>query len=53
MYHIQYIECRVPWVRISRAALLFSLEKRALLGVVDLFVVPLPFYLVVFTCVDF
>ena len=43
---------RVLWVRIPpRAALYFSLKKRAVLGVVDLFVVPLPFYLIVFTCV--
>ena len=33
----------MSWVRIPpRAALLFFLEKRAVLGVVDFFVVPLP-----------
>ena len=39
----------MSWVRIPhRAALLFSLQKRAVLGVVDLFVLPFPFYLVVY-----
>ena len=32
------------------SSLFFLGQKRAVLGVVDLFVVPLPFYLVVFTC---
>ena len=47
------LDCRVSWVQIPppRAARYFSLEKRAVLGVVDLFAVPLPFYLIVFTCI--
>ena len=40
------LDCRVLWVRIPpRAAI------PAVLGVVDLFVMPLPFYLVVYTYV--
>ena len=38
------------WVHLGQL-FFFSLEKRAVLGVFDLFVVPLPFYLVVFTCI--
>ena len=38
---VSRLDCRVSWVRIPpRAALLFLLKKRAVLGVVDLFVCP-------------
>ena len=37
---------RAIGIKSPRTSLLFSLEKRAVLDVVDLFVVPLPFYLI-------
>ena len=46
---LAYIDCRVSWVRIPPRAALFSLDKRAVLGVVDLFA-KMPFYLVIETC---
>ena len=56
LYQIHVPFCRTnacsSWVRISPGQLfLFPWKERAALGVVYFFVVPLPFYLVVFQCI--